>query len=351
VKARLAQQHEQPLTRYLLRVEMNPLFFLPTLELRFSPKFAILQPRKVAVPFLPHGGFNVVCTSLDTGKSRVLLGLLAVVALTARPASAQITGFGDGSNFTLSGYDQDNFGNIISTNDPPTISGGTLTITNLTQAQGRSAFFNTPQNLSSFVASFTFQNQVANQSPLGAADGFAFVVQSQGLHAVGGTSAGLGYTVNDAPQPPSGPAILAIAPSAAEEFYLRNGTGATQFGVSGSGTFAGATATDPVDLADGDPIRVTLTYDGTAHTLTETLTNLTNPLFTYSLTRSADIQGVVGSIGYVGFTGATGGAYSNQLISDFTFSTIPEPTSVGLVAMAVFALVARRRGIRQRDSA
>ena len=251
----------------------------------------------------------MLCASLDSLKRGVLLGLLAVMALSARPSFAQITGFGDGSNFTLNGYDQDNLGNIINTNDLPTISGGTLTITNLTQAQGRSAFFNTPQNISSFIASFTFQNQVADQSPLGAADGFAFVVQSQGLHAVGGTSAGLGYTVNDAPQPPSGPAILAIAPSAAEEFYLRNGIGATQFGVNGSGTFAGATPSDPVDLADGDPIRVTLIYDGTAFTLSETLTNLANPLLTYTLTRSADIQDVVGTTGFVGFTGATGGAY------------------------------------------
>jgi Legume lectin domain len=287
----------------------------------------------------------VLYASLCSRRRGVLLGLLAVVALSARPGFSQITGFGDGSNFTLNGYDQDNLGNIINTNDPPIISGGTLTITNLTQAQGRSAFFNTPQNLSSFTASFTFQNLVADQSPLGAADGFAFVVQSQGLHAIGGTSAGLGYTINDAPQPPSGPGILAIAPSAAEEFYLRNGTGATQFGVSGSGTFAGATPSDPVDLADGDPIRVTLVYDGAAFTLSETLTDLANPLLTYSLTRSADIQSVVGTTGFVGFTGATGGAFSKQLISDFTFSAVPEPTSFGLTALGTLLLVARRRQI------
>ncbi len=293
----------------------------------------------------------MLCNLFDCRTRSVLLGLLAVMALSARPSFAQITGFGDGSNFTLNGYDQDNFGNIINTNDPPTISGGTLAITNLTQAQGRSAFFNTPQNISSFIASFTFQNQVTDQSPLGAADGFAFVVQSQGLHAVGGTSAGLGYTVNDAPQPPSGPAILAIAPSAAEEFYLRNGTGATQFGVNGSGTFAGATPSDPVDLADGDPIRVTLIYDGTAFTLSETLTDLANPLLTYTLTRSADIQDVVGTTGFVGFTGATGGAFSNQLISNFTFSAIPEPTSIFLMAMGTLALVARRRRIDLHNAA
>jgi legume-like lectin family protein/PEP-CTERM motif-containing protein len=326
-------------------------FVFPGTQLRFPHKCAILPPEKYFVPFPLFGGFNVLRTSLVSRKSGVLLGLLAVMALSACPGFAQITGFGDGSNFTLSGYDQDNLGNIINTNDPPTISGGTLTITNLTQAQGRSAFFNTPQNISSFIASFTFQNQAADQSPLGAADGFAFVAQSQGLHAVGGTSAGLGYTVNDAPQPPSGPAILAIAPSAAEEFYLRNGTGATQFGVNGSGTFAGATPSDPVDLADGDPVLVTLIYDGTAFTLSETLTDLANPLLTYTLTRSADIQDVVGTTGFVGFTGATGGAFSNQLISNFTFSAVPEPTSIGLMAMGTLALVARRCRIYLHDAA
>ena len=277
---------------------------------------------------------------LSTRKLSIPLAIFCSVAL-ASPLMADINGFGDGSAFTLNGYDQDNTGAIINTNDPPIISSGILTLTNQTQAQGRSAFYNTPQNVTAFTASFIFQD--LNQSPLGAPDGFAFVIQNQGLTAVGGTSAGLGYTVNGAPQPPSGPPITAISSSAAEEFYLRNGTGATQFGVNGTGTFDEATSTAPVDLADGDPIQITLVYDGTAFTLSETLTDLST-FDTYSFTRAADIQDESGPSAYVGFTGATGGAYGDQVISNFTFiSAAPEPASLSLLALSGVLLLRRRK--------
>ena len=95
---------------------------------------------------------------------------------------------------------------------------------------------------------------------------------------------------------------------------------------------------------------MTLVYDGAAFTLSETLTDLANPLLTYSLTRSADIQDVVGPTGFVGFTSATGGAYSKQLISNFSFSAVPEPASIGLMAMGTLALVARRLRIYLHDA-
>jgi hypothetical protein len=276
-------------------------------------------------------------------KSSLLFAALGSLLFTGH-AMADITGFGDGSGFTLNGYDQDGVtGDVINTNDPATISGGVLTITNVTEAQGRSAFYNTPQNVHGFAASFVFQDTDLDKSPLGAADGFAFVIQTQGLTAVGGTSAGLGYTIDGSPQPSTGSPITAIAPSAAEEFYLRNGNGATQFGVSGSGTFGGATSAFPVDLADGDPILITLVYDATAFQLTETLTDLTTA-DTYTLIRSADIQDVVGENAFVGFTGATGGAFTSQLISNFTFvSAVPEPASVCLLGVGGLLLAARRR--------
>jgi hypothetical protein len=259
------------------------------------------------------------------------------IAATAAFASAAITGFGDGSNYTLNGYDADGLGNVTSS-DPAVITAGVLHITGDVVGEARSAFYNTPQSLSSFVATFTFQNVNTPDSTLGAADGFTFVVQNQGLNAIGGQAADLGLNANSAA--PGSP-YATIVPGAAEEFFLRNGSGATQFSVNGSGTFDAATSTAPVDLADGDPIQVTLAYNSTLLTLTETLLDLTTA-DTYSLTRSADIS-FVGPTGYVGFTGSTGAAFSDQQISNFTFVSVPEPASLSLLSLLSLPLLSRRR--------
>lgn len=276
----------------------------------------------------------------------VFLTIAAAVAVFTGPAArAQIAGFGNGSNYTLNGRDQSPAdGSITNSNDPPTISNGTLTITTDMGDEARSAFYNTQQNIASFTASFTFQDNTSGSNNLGAADGFAFVVQTEGLHALGGDSSGLGYGITGSDQPSTGSPITAITPSTAEEFYLRNGTGATDLSFNDNGSFANATSTSPVDLADGDPISVTLVYNDTLETFSETLVDLTTG-DRYTNSRSADITGALNSsTAYVGFTGGTGGAYSVQTISNFTFTPgVPEPTSLGLLGLGAIATLGRRR--------
>ncbi len=118
-------------------------------------------------------------------------GAIAIAGLTGRSAFASISGFGDGSDYTLTGYTQDPVGDIIDTN-PPTISSGDLTITTSSMGEARAAFYNTPQSIGSFTAQFIFQN---SDQQFGSADGFSFVLQndSRGTSAIGGGGAGLGY--------------------------------------------------------------------------------------------------------------------------------------------------------------
>ena len=145
-----------------------------------------------------------------------------------------------------------------------------------------------------------------------------FVLQNQGLNAVGGSGSGLGYS--------------GISPSAAVALDIWTPFIGTTFATNGSlGSF---TSVSPVNLDSGDPISVLVAYNGTTNVLAETLTDLTTSA-TFSTSYTSDLASVLGAgTAYVGFTGGTGAGSSTQTVSDFSFinSAVPEPTSLTLWA-------------------
>ena len=221
------------------------------------------------------------------------------------------SGFGGfGAGWTLNSVD----------NTPPTISSDILQLTFNSGNEGRSAFNDQKLTTGAFNASFVYQASGSK-----GADGIALVWQnsSAGPGALGGTGGALGYGVNGTAGP--------ITPSAAVEIniYATAGIG-TNYATNGAfGTYLSTTSS--VNPGSGDPIQVTLSYDGTS-TLTETMSDMTTGKVYSNVYTNANIASAVGGLSaYVGFTGGDGGVLSDQTISNFTYTPINIlPTSTAL---------------------
>jgi autotransporter-associated beta strand protein len=242
--------------------------------------------------------------ALGTGPVTLAGGTLQFASNTLGSAGVTLSGF---SNFQLNTNGQSAASPVISSDN------NTLTITDTTNSEARSAFYNTPvpfNNAKGFSASFVYTNVSGNQN--GPADGVTFTLQNdpRGSTALGDSGGAFGYGGG-----------AAITRSGAVEFNIYDGAGrGTAFGMNGS--VPGNMGTGNVDISNGDPIQVNLSYDGVGRTLQETLTDLNNSSTFTTTYYGIDFQQLVGGTSaYVGFTGGTGGANANQTVGNFNFSS------------------------------
>jgi hypothetical protein len=226
--------------------------------------------------------------------------------LTAPKAHADIVGF-DPNAWTL------NSNTASNTNGVPSIdgTGSILTLTSANNGEASSAFHGTQQTVANFTAHFTYTDQTHSGND---ADGIAFVIQNdpRTTTALGDGGGSLAY---------GGGAATRINNSIAVEFNIYGGQGGSgsQLGINGStGNYLSTTGSG-VDLANGDPVDITISYNGKI--LTETLVQGANT-YTHSFVSSSN--GLFVLLGnslnaYVGFTGATGGLNGQQSVSNFSF--------------------------------
>jgi hypothetical protein len=247
---------------------------------------------------------------------------LAAIATLGRPASsrADVNGFGDFSGFSINQHDS---------GAAPTVSlsADSINLTNDNVDESRTIFANQPQPISQFKASFEYE-----AGTFGNGYGAAFVIQDNpaGAQAVGGTSGGLGYA--------------GIGNSVAVSLEFGNDSNSYSGLYTNGNVDGGSTSTAPVEIFSGDPILVTLTYNGSI--LDEEVEDLLHGSG-YNADYIANIPSIVGSSqAYVGLSASTNylSGAANQSFTDFQFtSSVPEPASATILGVGSIAALMRRR--------
>ena len=305
-----------PLTFTRLLVEQDPNFSRETgpgtpadCDLSFS--LAPGASCDVSISFTPteDGALTGTVVMNDNDLNAGIATQMIFLAGTGTPSGASVN-FADGFAGAASG---------LSLNGGAIIQGTALELTDGGMNESRSAFFDTPIGLSSFQTEFDFQ--LGGKDTAGTdADGFTFVLQSNGPNALGSSGGGLGYGLPALGQ--SGPSITN---SVAIKFDLHSNDGE---GSSSTGLYLnGAAPTTPsinllsnnIDLHSGHTFHVQLVYDGTTLTLTltdkSTQATLTQPF-------TVDIAGILGGpTGFAGFTGGTGAKTVVENILDWQLTS------------------------------
>lgn len=248
------------------------------------------------------GGHDVIASySGDSGHNA---SVSSPTALFGVQGTDYTTGFTDTSKLTLNGG--------------ATLQGSAIRLVDGQQFESRSFFYS--KRLPVYIFQSTFDFQITNPN----ADGFAFVVQSNGPNALGSSGAAVGYGL-----PPGATAGASILNSVALVFDLHNNQGerSNSIRVETGGITTGTGAIDltkvGLDLHSGHKFQAQIngyTSSQFPGNLLVTLTDLqTKATFSYPFT--VELVSQIGdSIGYVGFTAGTGVNTSTVDILNWSFS-------------------------------
>jgi hypothetical protein len=189
------------------------------------------------------------------------------------------------------------------------ISPGDLELTIDDGSEARSFFYESPLYVGAFEASYIYTDTNG-----GGADGVCFVLQDdpRGAAALGAGGGSLGYA--------------GITPSVSLQFNIYSGNA---FGGQGVAFGTDGLVADVYyypDIASGDPLSVSINYNGYVANILIVDTLDTNEFL--QLSTNINIPAILGSnLAYVGFTGADGGVASIQTITDFQYIPLPSLTA------------------------
>ena len=219
-----------------------------------------------------------------------------------------------------------NASNLVTVNGAAKLNGSAIQLTDTARnSEVGTAWYDVTVNVQSFTTSFTLQLlnpgangmtfTIQNQPP--ASSDSAILYVSGGPNALANDGPGLGYSGGAG----TGAVNAGILSSVAVIFDLYNGSG-NLTGLYTNGAVPTGSSIDMsssgLSLHSGNPLNVTLAYNGTALTMTITDTK-TKASFSKSWT--IDIPTTVGgSTAYVGFTASTGGLTAVQDVMSWTYS-------------------------------
>ncbi len=232
-----------------------------------------------------------------------------------------------GNVFTLdTGFDAGKF----YLNGSAKIASKRLRLTDGNESEAGSAYFRVPLRITNFTTHFQFLLTDPNGG------GITFVLQDEGITALGSAGGGLGY----GPSAPGGKA--GIASSAAVKFdpYNNDGEGPDSTGFYTDGASPTVPAIDlsktGIDLHSGHVFAVTLAYNGAqlTETITDTVTRK-SATFAYSVVLTKTLHSPAA---FAGFTGSTGGETVTADVLDWSWST---PASEAFGAASLPATVSQ----------
>lgn len=258
-------------------------------------------------------------------RTSCVLSVLAASAITIVPtARGDIVGLN-----SLTGWSY----NTGDTGSPPVI----VTSDEIQFTTGpnnrRSVWFNTPQNIGAFTATFTYRASSISASAV--RQGLTFAVHNDpaSLAALGSGGSGFGYA--------------GIGQSAAVTIETDTSPARTYNGLYTGGVLGGGSAqTTPVNAFSFQPIDVTITYSGSV--LSVSIVQGANTFGPQNYVVGSLPAIVGGSTAYVGFTAATfntlgSGGGANQFISNVRFTSVPTPAGLPLLLVGSAAAGWRRR--------
>jgi sugar lactone lactonase YvrE len=205
-----------------------------------------------------------------------------------------LTGFSSTSAITLNGRAQ--------------IANGSLELGDDAGPESSSAFFSTPVPINKFTSDFDF---VLSRE---AGEGFTFVVQSAGLHALGSTGSALGYGVILPGMLGAGGPKIEHSVALKFDMHSDAGEGSNSTGVylgGASPTVPSTSLAPSINLHSGHQFHARLNYDGV--NLKVSITDLTEYAVFNAAYAVVIPTAVGGSTAYAGFTAGTGLGLSDTI--------------------------------------